>query len=982
MGKAALIKSRTTAVVSTVLLFLILSVAAVSAGTFEYSQAPLIKVFCREDMCCIDRYDNSKYIQYGGFLYDYMQEVAQSNNWLYEFSTEDPKGIGLRQILESGAADIVSCISLPQAEANKLVVSKHAFIDADAALYVNRERKQFLAAAADFAGKKIGIVDGYSRNADIIEYFAGKEKKPKFISFANKGQAYDALRADVVSGIFLVGNRTESWCFPAVKFSEEKLYFAALPAKANLIRKIDSAIITIESVNPDFMRKIKNKHYLDSVKERLNFTDSELQYIKNNKVVMSGHIFEGYPFEFRGDTYWAKGISTEILRLLGNYTGLYFATQKTYNYTDAVENIKSGKIDILPYVKRNFFHGKKNNYHMTQPYLKTPVVMVTKDGFKGDPTNIAFPISFSLTERITADFPGSGVIYFNTAEECFNALRREDADMLFTDSRTAEHLLGYGKFNGLKAQTYGNIYEEAAVAVSDKTDPRLLSVINKGLGKISESELNTAIAKYTLAKRKQNIRDFIDIYPLETGMAAALVSTAAALLLGYLFLIKNREKKRMERLCYDDELTGEKNFNYFIEKAPEKIKANSSKRYAAVRINIVEFKFINDTLGYEDGNTILCGISDMLKKFIDPETELFARIHADKFALLLTFDSNSDLGAKIEKLCSEFDSFNTRGLVRYPLIFNGGIYVIKNVDMPVKQMFDYAAFAEKNLAKHRYCNSFAYYDGRVMSDIREEKKIESTMREALKNGYLVPYLQPKVNCRTLETVGAEALVRWIDPVKGIVPPDRFIPYFEKSGFIMELDLYMFEQACILLRKWIDEGRTLIPISCNFSYKDICDSTLERIRKLIDEYQVPPMFLEIEITETVAVDNLETLSAYGERINRYGLKLCVDDFGAGYSSISLLQKISIDVLKLDKELIERGTKQQFTADLLHGLVKTLQEHKIQIVCEGIETECQKNFVSDLGCEIIQGYLYSKPLPVNEFEKKYMQDQNNQNKAIKK
>ena len=975
MDKAASFRLKTAgmAILHAVLLLFISLIAAASAGAFEYSQAPVIKVFCREDMHCINRDKGQKYEQYSGFVYDYLQEVGQSNNWLYKFSKDDPQDLGPRQILEDGYADVFSCISRPQAEAHKLVVSRHAVMEADAALYIDRGKMLSEVSAADFAGKRIGMVEGYSRNTDLVKYFTWEKKKPEFISFANKGQAYDALRAGVVSGIFLVGNRIESWCFPAVRFDREKLYFAALPSKMGIIKKIDSAVDEIENINPNFVKNITNKHYMESVRERLDFTESELEYIRNNRVVMAGHVFAGYPFEFHGDTYWAKGISTEILRLLGNYTGLYFATQKTYNYTDAVENIKSGKIDILPYVKRNFFHGKKNNYHMTQPYLKTPVVMVTKDGFEGDPTNIAFPISFSLTERIMADFPGSGVIYFNTAEECFNALRREDADMLFTDSRTAEHLLGYGKYNGIKAQTYGNMYEEAAVAVSDKTNPMLLSVINKGLGKISESELNAAIAKYTLAKRKQNMRDFIDLYPLETGMAAALVSTAAALLLGYLFLIKNREKKRMERLCYDDELTGEKNFNYFTEKAPEKITANSSKRYAAVRINIVEFKFINDTLGYEDGNMILCGISDMLKKFIDPETELFARIHADKFALLLTFDSNSDLGAKIEKLCSEFDSFNIRGLVRYPLIFNGGIYVIKNISMPVKQMLDYAAFAEKNLAKHRYCNSFAYYDGKVMSDIREEKSIESAMRGALKDGCLVPYLQPKVNCRTLETVGAEALVRWIDPVRGIIPPDRFIPYFEKSGFIMELDLYMFEQACILLRRWIDWGYSPIPISCNFSYKDICDSTLERIHKLMEEYQIPPMLLEIEITETVAVDNLEVLSAYGERINRYGLRLCLDDFGAGYSSISLLQKISIDVLKLDKKLIECGTEKKFTADILRGLVKTLQEHKVQIVCEGIETECQKDFVSDLGCEIIQGYLYSKPLPVNEFEKKYLQVQ---------
>ncbi len=162
----------------------------------------------------------------------------------------------------------------------------------------------------------------------------------------------------------------------------------------------------------------------------------------------------------------------------------------------------------------------------------------------------------------------------------------------------------------------------------------------------------------------------------------------------------------------------------------------------------------------------------------------------------------------------------------------------------------------------------------------------------------------------------------------------------------------------------------MPVSCNFSYRDICDGTLGKIRDVVDKYNIPKEMLEIEITETMAIENLDTLSIYGSEINRYGLKLCVDDFGAGYSSISLLQKMSIDILKFDRELIARGTEKKFSEDILKGLIKTLKKHSVQIICEGIETEGQRDFVRSMGCDIIQGFLYSQPLPVEEFEKKYL------------
>ena len=304
------------------------------------------------------------------------------------------------------------------------------------------------------------------------------------------------------------------------------------------------------------------------------------------------------------------------------------------------------------------------------------------------------------------------------------------------------------------------------------------------------------------------------------------------------------------------------------------------------------------------------------------------------------------------------------------LIFNGGVYLIENPDIPIEIAVDNAGFA-KNTIKQKHKTAYAYYDKKILDRINKEKTIESSMRAGLRNGEFVPYLQPKIDCFTGRAVGAEALVRWIKPDGEVISPDFFIPYFEKSGFITKIDMYTFGETCRILKKWMDEGKQVFPVSCNFSYLDILGNNFTKYLKIMSErHGVPPELLELELTESVAAQHIDVVNSSGKELSNYGFRLSIDDFGAGYSSLSLLQILKIDVLKLDRTFIQRGLEGKLAHDLVSSLVSTFKNNSIQIVFEGIETEEQVNFVKSLGCSIVQGFYYSKPLPLSEFEEKYL------------
>lgn len=265
--------------------------------------------------------------------------------------------------------------------------------------------------------------------------------------------------------------------------------------------------------------------------------------------------------------------------------------------------------------------------------------------------------------------------------------------------------------------------------------------------------------------------------------------------------------------------------------------AYPERRYSIVRMDIDRFKVINDLYGLEEGDKLLIAIADLLREKMAGNHSVYGRLGGDVFCLCVDY-SRERILALIKELTDRLADYP----LPYKVVPSFGICEVDNIDTPINVLCDWANLALKTI-KGNYLNSYAFYDGKLRERILEEKKIENQMHDALLQGQFVLYLQPKVHIPTSRIIGSEGLVRWIHPTEGLMPPDRFIPLFEKNGFIIRLDEYIWEQACITLRNWIDHGLTPTPISVNMSRMHIHDPRLrEKLLDLMRRYELPPHLL--------------------------------------------------------------------------------------------------------------------------------------------
>lgn len=387
---------------------------------------------------------------------------------------------------------------------------------------------------------------------------------------------------------------------------------------------------------------------------------------------------------------------------------------------------------------------------------------------------------------------------------------------------------------------------------------------------------------------------------------------------------------------------------------------SAKENFAVVQFDIIRFKLLNEEYGENTGDAVLEHIRSNLGRVWGRDA-VTARFGADIFTVFTEYSDISELEEHIEKVCSELQQF---GEIKYKFSF--GVYLVKDKNIPLRKMTDNAAIARKS-AKDNAARPIKYYEEKFADELHNRHAIESEMQEALESGQFQVYLQPKCRIGDGKVIGAEALVRWIHPDKGIIPPDKFIPVFESNGFIEELDRYVHTQVCRILRKWIDAGVECIPISVNVSRIYLGNSRLAlSIKEIVEQYRVPIEFFQIEITETY--ENKEAEAA----INTFkdcGFTLLMDDFGSGYSSLNTLKNTRFDVIKLDREFFGRSMMTERGQKIVSHTIAMTNDIGLEIVAEGVETNEQADFLDKNGCKFAQGYLYSKPVPLDEFEQKY-------------
>lgn len=447
--------------------------------------------------------------------------------------------------------------------------------------------------------------------------------------------------------------------------------------------------------------------------------------------------------------------------------------------------------------------------------------------------------------------------------------------------------------------------------------------------------------------------------------------------IGIILYIKkwqNENKSKLEKIAFYDSLTDEKNSTKFIIDAEEKLKSDKICKYQLLYLDIDGFKMLNDIFGYKVGDNLLVHISEVIKKNIN-KGELFCRGYADHFFLLMNYYDNKNTIERIKNIEKDIHMFEKYSQIANKFTIGYGVYIINEDDKSINKIMDKAEFARR-FESQNHNKNIVFYDETMIRAELYEIEIKDRMYFALENEEFEIYFQAKYSISKEKSIGAEALVRWNIPKKGLLSPFEFIPIFEKNGFIIKLDMYVLDKVCLKISEWVKEGLRLIPVSVNMSrihMRDI-DYFIQSISQILKKYNIDSELIEIELTESALFEDTNMMIEAMARLKELGFGISLDDFGAGYSSLNILKDLPIDIIKLDKEFLDNNYGGRKFEVIICNIVKMAKELNLVVVAEGVETHEQAMFLSKIGCDIAQGYLYSKPMPAKEFENKELKRKN--------
>ncbi len=423
------------------------------------------------------------------------------------------------------------------------------------------------------------------------------------------------------------------------------------------------------------------------------------------------------------------------------------------------------------------------------------------------------------------------------------------------------------------------------------------------------------------------------------------------------------EQRSLQRELYSsthDSLTGLYTKQYLFECIHKKLKEEPDTEYAVIFIDVKDFKIVNDIFGSNYGDLAICQIAERIRKWMS-EKCVYGRLAGDTFGVMMPYaDFMHD---SLEESLNNF--IVSDGMVENRLQIHLGVYVVDDPELEVSVMFDRAHLAI-SVIKDNYRGHIAFYDNRLREQILWEQKLMEELRGAIAERQIMPYLQPIADSSG-RVVGAEALVRWIHPEFGFMPPAKFVPLYEGNGMIVELDRYMWRCACEILSEWMGEKKDLF-ISVNISPKDFYYiDVVAEIKRLVREYHIEPSRLRLEITETVMMSDSEERMKLLEDFQHAGFIVEMDDFGSGYSSLNLLKDMPVDVLKIDMRFLSASDSYGRSETIIKNIIQLSDELKIASLTEGVETQQQFAQLSSMGCKLFQGYYFARPMPVEEFER---------------
>ena len=466
-----------------------------------------------------------------------------------------------------------------------------------------------------------------------------------------------------------------------------------------------------------------------------------------------------------------------------------------------------------------------------------------------------------------------------------------------------------------------------------------------------------------------------DILLIGVTAVAVVILTIVIFIIMIIKIIRNVMKQRkLLKLYFTDDITGRKNRAWYLLKGEQRIRkfSNRNKKFAVVSLVFVNYRNYCICHSMKKGEEMLRRIHEILDESLDKK-EISARMSSSGFALLLAFENEDTLKNRLDVLVERLEHIDTN----HKFDFQLGVDLVECVidekgrahsrkDIEIEQEYNNACMARESIGNADE-SGIVFFDNTLVEERIWIDNVQDHQKKALDNEEFAVYYQPKYDPRTNELRGAEALIRWISPEYGFVSPGRFIPIFEKNGFITEIDHYMITHVARDQKEWLDQGKKCVPVSVNVSRAHFIESDLaEQIRDMVDKEGTPHELVEIELTESAFFDDKNQLVETIKRLKEYGFTVSMDDFGSGYSSLNSLKDMPLDVLKLDAEFFRGENEGDRGEIVVSEAIRLAKQLNMRTVAEGVEIKEQVDFLAKEGCDMIQGFYYAKPMPKDEFE----------------
>ncbi len=910
-----------------------------------------------------------------GYAYEYQQKVAAYTGWVYEY-VEGSWPV-LLEMLADGRIDLMSDVSYTAERAERMLYASLPMGAEDYFLFVapdNTEITQENYSALN--GKRVGANKG-SVQADFFREWAktngvqaelveltGTEPENMTLLYRGVIDAYVALDAYIGTNDAL----------PLFNIGSSEFYFAVSKARPELLPELNAAMDRIQQESRYYNQQLYYKY--------LRSSGASLYVSAEEKAWLDGHgpIRVGYQDNYLA--FCAKDEATgELTGALKDYlevasdclenVHLDFTATAYPTSAAAMEAMKKGEIDCVFPANLTDYDGEVQGYFITTALMRTDMSAVIREAdqrtfFKNERTTVAVNVGNPNYDMFLLDhFPEWRSIYYKDTPECLKAVADGQADCILISNYRYNNIAALCEKYHLTTLSTG-VEMDYCFAVNRK-DTLLYSVLSRVTRVVPSSTVNAALTYWFTEDAKMS---FTDMFNQNAGLIVAGASAVVMVILLLMWRSMEAEKKasaehRLVAATETDELTGLYSRNYFYEYAERMYREQPDRPMDAIALDIERFHAVNALNGRSFGDQTLEVLGRGIADFLKEKGGIASREEADQFSLYCA--PVEDCQALLNRLQDILDTLSPNANIRLRM----GVRPWQK-DVEPQKLIEQARVA-CGLARGDYRERLVVFSEKLQEREAFEQRLLNDLRRAVETPEFEVYYQPKFDIQAEPPAlkSAEALVRWRHPELGMIAPGDFIPLLERSGQIGAVDRIVWEIAARQVAAWKKEYGVTVPVSVNLSRVDVLDPMLENtLDSLLTENGLNSGDLKLEVTESACTENAYQVIDVIERLRRKGYEIEMDDFGSGYSSLNMLSAMPIDVLKMDRAFvsnIEYAEKDLQLVQLILGIGRNL---KIPVVAEGVETEAQLSLLKQLGCALVQGYYFSKPLPAREFETAYI------------